>query len=46
MLRALGALRIVFYGLFLVVFVVGVPEGIFPFIQRKYQQMERWVDVE
>ncbi len=45
MLRALGALRIVFYGLFLVVFVVGIPEGIFPFIQRKYQQMERWVDV-
>ena len=45
MLRALGALRIVFYGLFLVVFVVGVPEGIFPYIQRKYQQIERWVDV-
>jgi len=45
MLRALGALRIVFYGLFLVVFVVGIPEGIFPLIQRKYQQMERWVDV-
>ena len=45
MLRALGALRIVFYGLFLVVFVVGVPEGIFAYIQRKYQQMERWVDI-
>ena len=45
MLRALGALRIVFYGLFLVIFVVGVPEGIFAYIQRKYQQMERWVDV-
>lgn len=45
MLRALGALRIVFYGLFLVVFVVGIPEGIFPYIQRKYQQIERWVDV-
>jgi len=45
MLRALGALRIVFYGLFLVVFVVGLPEGIFAYIQRKYQQMERWVDV-
>jgi len=45
MLRALGALRIVFYRLFLVVFVVGVPEGIFPYIQRKYQQIQRWVDV-
>jgi len=44
-LRALGALRIVFYGLFLVIFVVGIPEGIFPYIQRKYQQVERWVDV-
>ena len=45
MLRALGSLRMVFYGLFLVVFVVGMPEGIFAYIQRKYQQMERWVDV-
>ena len=45
MLRALGALRIVFYGLFLVIFVVGLPEGIFAYIQRKYQQIERWVDV-
>jgi hypothetical protein len=25
--------------------VVGLPEGIFAYIQRKYQQMERWVDV-
>jgi len=45
MLRALGSLRMVFYGLFLVVFVVGMPEGIFAYIQRKYQQMERWVNV-
>ena len=45
MLRALGALRIVFYGLFLVIFVVGLPEGIFAYIQRKYQQRERWVDI-
>ena len=46
MLRALGALRIVFYGLFLVIFVVGLPEGIFSYIQRKYHQLERWVEVE
>jgi branched-chain amino acid transport system permease protein len=45
-LRALGALRIVFYGLFLVVFVVGLPEGIFHYVQRKYHQFERWVVVE
>ncbi len=44
-LRALGALRIVFYGLFLVVAVVGLPEGIFHFIRRKYEQKERWVEV-
>ena len=46
MLRALGALRIVFYGLFLVIFVVGLPEGLFSYIQRKYHQIERWVEVE
>ncbi|MGD8386869.1 MAG: branched-chain amino acid ABC transporter permease [Desulfobacteraceae bacterium] len=45
-LRALGTLRIVFYGLFLVIFVVGVPEGIFHYVQRKYHQFERWVVVE
>jgi branched-chain amino acid transport system permease protein len=45
-LRALGALRIVFYGLFLVIFVVGLPEGIFHYVQRKYHQFERWVVVE
>jgi branched-chain amino acid transport system permease protein len=45
-LRALGALRIVFYGLFLVIAVVGLPEGLFHFIRRKYEQIERWVEVE
>ena len=45
-LRALGALRIVFYGLFLVIFIVGLPEGLFPYMQRKYHQFERWVHVE
>jgi branched-chain amino acid transport system permease protein len=45
-LRGIGGLRIVFYGLFLVVFTVVVPEGIFHYIQRKYHQIERWVEVE
>jgi branched-chain amino acid transport system permease protein len=45
-LRALGGLRIVFYGVFLVIFVVGLPEGIFHFVSRKYHQFERWVEVE
>jgi branched-chain amino acid transport system permease protein len=45
-LRGIGGLRIVFYGLFLVVFTVVVPEGVFHYIQRKYHQIERWVEVE
>ena len=46
LLRGIGGLRIVFYGLFLVVFIVALPEGIFHYIQRKYHQFERWVEVE
>jgi branched-chain amino acid transport system permease protein len=45
-LRGLGGLRIVIYGLFLVVFTVAIPEGIFHYVQRKYHQFERWVEVE
>ena len=45
-LRGIGGLRIVFYGLFLVVFIVALPEGLFHYIQRKYHQFERWVEVE
>ncbi len=45
-LRGLGGLRIVFYGVFLVIFTVAIPEGIFHYIQRKYHQIERWVEVE
>ncbi|MGD2271169.1 MAG: branched-chain amino acid ABC transporter permease [Desulfobacterales bacterium] len=45
-LRGLGGLRIVFYGLFLVIFTVAIPEGVFHYIQRKYHQFERWVEVE
>jgi branched-chain amino acid transport system permease protein len=45
-LRGIGGLRIVFYGVFLVVFIVALPEGIFHFIQRKYYQFERWVEMD
>jgi branched-chain amino acid transport system permease protein len=45
LLRGIGGLRIVIYGLFLVVFIVALPEGIFHYIQRKYHQFERWVEV-
>ena len=45
-LRGVGGLRIVFYGVFLVVFIVALPEGIFHFVQRKYHQFERWVEVD
>ncbi|MBM4313423.1 MAG: branched-chain amino acid ABC transporter permease [Deltaproteobacteria bacterium] len=45
-LRGIGGLRIVMYGLFLVVFTVAVPEGLFDYIQRKYHQMERWVEID
>lgn len=45
-LRGFGGLRIILYGVFLVVFIVALPEGLFPFIQRKYQQFERWVEVD
>ncbi len=45
-LRGIGGLRIVFYGLFLVVFIVALPEGIFHYVTRKYHQIERWVEVQ
>jgi branched-chain amino acid transport system permease protein len=44
-LRALGPLRIVLYALLLVVFIVGKPEGIMSYLQRKYHQIERWIEV-
>ncbi len=44
--RAFGTLRVVFYCIILVIFIVGLPEGIFHYIQRKYHQFERVVTVE
>jgi branched-chain amino acid transport system permease protein len=46
MLRPFGSLRIVLYGIFLVIFVVVLPEGIFPFLRRKYHQVQRWKQVD
>ena len=46
LLRGIGGLRIVLYGLCLVIFIVAIPEGIFHYLQRKYQQVERWVDID
>jgi len=45
-LRGIGGLRIVLYGIFLVLFIVVLPEGLFHYLQRKYHQFERWVEVE
>lgn len=44
-LRDFGTLRIVFYALILVFFVVFFTEGILDFLKRKYEQFEHWVRV-
>lgn len=45
LLREFGSLRIVFYSLILVAFIVFRSEGIMVYGQRKYHQFERWVKV-
>jgi branched-chain amino acid transport system permease protein len=45
LLRAFGPLRIVFYSLILVAFIVLRSEGIMVYGQRKYHQFERWVEI-
>ena len=45
LLRDFGTLRIVFYSIILVGFIVFRSEGIMVFGQRKYQQFERWTKV-
>jgi branched-chain amino acid transport system permease protein len=45
-LRGIGGLRIVLYAVALVFCTVALPEGIFHFIQRKYLEFERWVEIE
>lgn len=44
-MRAFGTLRMVAYALLLVIFAVGLPEGVFHYLQRKYYQFERLVPV-
>lgn len=43
--RDLGTLRIVFYSLLLAGLILFKPEGLFNYLKRKYQQVERWVEV-
>jgi branched-chain amino acid transport system permease protein len=45
LLRDVGTLRIVFYALILMAFIVFRSEGIMVYGQRKYHQFERWVKV-
>jgi len=45
LLRAFGTLRIVFYSLILVAFIVFRSEGVMVYGQRKYHQFERWVKI-
>jgi branched-chain amino acid transport system permease protein len=44
-LRAFGTLRVVFYSAILIICIVGLPEGVFHYIQRKYHQFEKMVKV-
>jgi len=44
-LREVGTLRVVFYSAILILCIVGLPEGIFHYIRRKYHQFERMVEV-
>ena len=44
-LRDFGPLRIVFYSLVLLVFILFKPEGLMNYLERKYHQFERWKDV-
>jgi branched-chain amino acid transport system permease protein len=45
LLRDFGTLRIVFYSLILLGFIVFRSEGLMIYGQRKYQQFERWRDI-
>jgi branched-chain amino acid transport system permease protein len=44
-LRTFGTLRIVFYSLILLAFIMFRSEGVMVYAQRKYHQFERWVKV-
>jgi len=45
LLRAFGTLRIAFYAIILIAFIVFRSEGFMVYARRKYHQFERWVKV-
>jgi len=45
LLREFGTLRIVFYSLILMIFIIVRSEGLLVYAQRKYHQVERWVKI-
>ncbi len=44
--RGFGTWRIVVYAIILLVFTVGIPEGIFHYARRRYHQFERTTSIE
>jgi branched-chain amino acid transport system permease protein len=46
LLRDFGSLRVVVYSAMLLVFTIGLPEGLFRFVARKWSQLERLVPIE
>lgn len=45
-LRRFGTLRMVIYAILLTICAVGLPEGIFHYMERKYHQLERLVPID
>lgn len=45
LLRDFGTLRIAVYAVILCVFIVFKSEGVMPYLTRKYEQFERWVQI-
>jgi branched-chain amino acid transport system permease protein len=45
LLRAFGTLRIVFYALILLAFIIFRSEGLMVYGQQKYHQFEKWIKV-
>jgi len=46
LMREFGSLRVVVYSAMLLLFTIGLPEGLFRFVARKYGQFERLVPIE
>jgi len=45
-LRVLGTLRIVIYSLMMAICIVSLPEGIFHYLERRYHQFVRLIEIE